>query len=59
MGEMLMQTERAKPGPDKKDRSHNVTAPPTLADLERSWGASHPCTDLVGTAPGAGLPPTR
>ena len=52
MGEMLMQTERAKPGPDKKDRSHNVTEPPTLADLERSWGALHPCTDLVGTAPG-------
>jgi len=30
---MLEETERAKPGPEKKDRSHDVTEPPTLSDL--------------------------
>ena len=29
----LAQTERAKPGPEKKDRSHDVTEPPTLSEL--------------------------
>ena len=29
----LVQTERAKPGPEKKDRSYDVTEPPTLTDL--------------------------
>lgn len=33
MGEMLAQTERAKPGPGKKDRSQGFTEPPTLAEL--------------------------
>lgn len=33
MGEMLRETERAKPGPEKKDRSPYVTDPPTLASL--------------------------
>jgi hypothetical protein len=33
MGEMLKATERAKPGPDKKDRLPEGTEPPTLAEL--------------------------
>lgn len=33
LGEMLRETDRAKPGPDKKDRSHDVTDPPTLSSL--------------------------
>ena len=33
MGELLQETERAKPGPDKKDRLPDVTEPPTLAEL--------------------------
>jgi len=33
MGEMLKQTEREKPGPEKQDRLPGVTEPPTLAEL--------------------------
>ena len=33
MGEMLKETERAKPGPDKKDRSSASTESPTLSDI--------------------------
>jgi len=33
MGEMLKETERAKPGPDKKDRSSASTESPTLSEI--------------------------
>ncbi len=33
MGEMLIETEKHPPGPDKKDRSHDVTDPPKLKDI--------------------------
>lgn len=48
MGEMLAQTERAKPGPEKKDRSHDVTEPPTLADLGLSKRESAEAQMLAG-----------
>jgi len=47
MGFILMEMEKAKPGPEKKDRSALTTDPPTLADLGISKDQSSDAQQLA------------